>query len=253
MLKTLEELSDRVNSYIPNPSNFKPFKVKFEMMTPICLGHPWINFDGILAHILLRKILSDNFYYLPSSMPIDFFELLDLPLKKLECNSTLFIYHSSISFFEKEKIFIDKIYKRFEDRKMKFMDPGRATKIDITRGRFKNYIINLPYLPSSEIIFYGFGDIGEIKSLLHYLPGLGKKIAAGFGFFKDFNIKEIKEDKSLVNQNNNAMRPIPCEFLDERKNYEKVSLAYKFPYWARGNVKLCCNIGEEIKLKPSVI
>jgi CRISPR type IV-associated protein Csf3 len=252
MLKTLEELSERVQSYQVEPDKFKSFKLKFKMMTPVCLSHPWINFDGILAHLLLRKLLEDNFYYLPSSMPIDFFELLDLPLKKLEYSSDLFIYHSSISFFEKEKIYIDKIYKRFEDRKMRFMDPGRSTKIDITRGRFKNYMINLPYLPSSEIIFFGFGDVQEIKSLLQYLPGLGKKIAAGFGFFKSFDIKEIEQDKSLINQENKAMRPIPCEFLDERKNYEKVSLSYKFPYWARGNVKLCCNVGEKIKLKPSV-
>jgi CRISPR type IV-associated protein Csf3 len=252
MLTTLEELSEKVSSYSPNESKFTPFKLTFKMMTNVCLSHPWISLDGILAHILLRKLLGDNFYYLPSSMPIDFFELLDLPLKKLTLND-LFIYHASVSVFEKEKLFLDKIYKRFEDRKMKFMDPGRSTKIDITRGRFKNYMINLPYLPIDNIIFYGHGDIEEIRSLISYLPGLGKKIAAGFGFFKSFEIIQIKEDKSLVNRVNEAMRPIPTEFLDERVNYEKVVLAYKFPYWAKGNITLCCNVEEDIKLKKSII
>jgi len=251
MLKTLEELSEMVKTYTPNQNTFRPFKLTFNMMTNICLSHPWISLDGILAHILLRKLLGDDFYYLPSSMPIDFFEMVALPLKKYALDD-LFIYHGSVSLFEREKLFIDKIYKRFEDGKMKFMDSGRSTKIDITRGRFKNYMINLPYLPIDKIIFYGNGDIEEIKTLLPYLPGLGKKIAAGFGFFRSFEITQIKKDKSLVNEENRAMRPIPCEFLDERKNYEKIVLAYKFPYWAKGNITLCCNINEKITFKPSV-
>jgi CRISPR type IV-associated protein Csf3 len=244
----MEGLRKCIESYTVKPQEFKPFKLTFKMMTSICLSHPWVHLDGILAHLLLRKLLKENFYTLPSKMPIDFFSLLDLPLKKLRNNGT-FIYHSSVSRFNRDEIYVDKIYKRFEDTKMKWMDPGRSKKIDTTRGRFKNYMINLPYIPTSQVVFYGNGDIKEIKELIKYLPGLGKKIAAGFGFYHSFKMKEIEQDTSLVNKNNEAMRPIPSEFLDVRKNYEKVMLAYKFPYWAKSTVGLCCNVGEHIKIK----
>jgi CRISPR type IV-associated protein Csf3 len=248
MIQTLSVLEEKLQQYTPDTSIFNPFKLTFFMKTNICLTHPWMHLDGLIAHLLLRKLLGANFYTLPSSMPIDFFELLDLPLKKLK-QGDLFVYHSSVSQFVEDKVYTDKIYKRFEDRKMKYMDPGRSTRIDTTRGRFKNYMITLPYYPTPTVTFYGNGDIRELRSLIEKLPGLGKKIAAGFGSFHSFKIEEIDEDKSLVNEDNKAMRPIPSEFLDERKNYEKISLAYKFPYWAKGNVALCCNVGEGIKLK----
>jgi CRISPR type IV-associated protein Csf3 len=247
MIHTLEQLEQKLRKYSPDTSIFKPFKLTFFMKTNICLAHPWMHFDGLLAHVLLRKLLGDNFYTLPSNMPIDFFELLELPLKKLY-RDDLFIYHSSVSQIKSDKIFTDKIYKRFEDAKMKYMDPGRSTRIDTTRGRFKNYMIRLSYIPTPTVIFYGYGDIGEIETLVENVPGLGKKIAAGFGSFHSFEIEEIEHDKSLVNEDDKAMRPVPCEFLDDRKTYEKVQLTYKFPYWAKKNVALCCNVGTEIKL-----
>lgn len=245
-------LKNRLERYKPVSSQFRPFKLTFQMMTPICLSHPWVHLDGILAHVLLRKLLEENFYTLPGKMPIDFFTLLDLPLKKLKIKK-MFIYCSSVSRFNRNEIYVDKIYKRFEDTKMKWMDPGRSKKIDTTRGRFKNYMIRLPYIPISRVTFYGNGDIAEIRALVSYLPGLGKKIAAGFGFFHSFEIEEVEQDNSLVNENNEAMRPIPTDFLDDRKNYEKLMLAYKFPYWAKGNVGLCCNVGEQINLKEGVL
>lgn len=246
-MSALKELKETLAQYKPHKEAFSPFKLTFRMMTPICLTHPWVHLDGILAHILLRKLLKEQFYSLPSSMPIDFFELFELPLKTLR-QGDLFIYHSSVSLFDGERFYIDKIYKRFEDRKMRFMDPGRSTKIDVSRGRFKNYMISLPYLPSSEITFFGHGDIEEIRNLIPFLPGLGKKIAAGFGFFHSFSIDQISKDKSLVNEKGEAMRPIPCEFL-EGKGYERLLLACKFPYWAKHNVALCCNVKEKIELK----
>lgn len=248
MIQSIDSLRETISKYKPTDSLFRPFELEFKMMTPVCITHPWIHLDGIIAHILLRKLLDESFYYLPSSMPINFFEILNLPLKKAK-KSNLFIYHSSVSIFEHNKIYVDKIYKRFEDSKLRHMDPGRSRSINITSGRFKNYMITLPYLPTPSVKFYGNGDINEIKSLIKYLPGIGKKIAEGFGFFHSFSIKEIDGDNSIINENNEAMRPIPCEFLDNFIDYEKILLAYKFPYWAKSNVALCCNVGEIIKLK----
>jgi CRISPR type IV-associated protein Csf3 len=248
MIETLKELKRRLEQYTPDTDLFKPFKLTFFMKTPISLSHPWMHLDGLLAYLLLRKLLGNNFYTLPSNVPLDFFTLLQLPVKRLK-GPEGFIYHASVSQFETDKLYIDKIYKRFDGQHMQYMDPGRSTRIDTTRGRFKNYMIRLSCIPTPTVTFFGHGDIEEIETLVEKLPGLGKKVSEGFGAFHSFEIEVIEQDKSLVNEESKAMRPIPCEFLDERKSYEKIALAYKFPYWAKENVALCCNVNSEIKLK----
>lgn len=243
----VKELETLLGKYQPDQSKFRPFRLRFKMMTPVCLSHPWIHLDGIIAHLLLRKLLGRDFYLLPSKLPIDFFKTLTLPLKRYKQDKA-FMYHSSVSFFEIKQIYVDTLFKRFEDKFLRLMDEGRSTRIDTTRGRFKNYMIRLPYISTPTVTFYGHGNISEIKNLIKRLPGLGKKIAAGFGFFNSFSIKQTRQDCSII-KNGLAARPIPLLFVDETQEHERMLLAYKFPYWAKGNVLPCVPPEEKIYLK----
>ena len=54
---------------------FEVLKIVFKMKTPLLLGHPWIFFDSLIIHTLLRRELGDNYYNLPSKYPMQ--EIVD--------------------------------------------------------------------------------------------------------------------------------------------------------------------------------
>jgi len=227
---------------IQRPGYFEPFKVVFKMASPIALNHPWMHFDGLIAHLALMNILGRDYYLLPAKFPlgralrgIKFLE--KLPLKK-----TGDLWHASVSVLEPYTVKLDVIYKRFEDR---WIPKTNKKKIYRGRGFFKDYAINIPYIPAITCTFYGVGDIEMIKKLLYNVVGLGNDTRIGFGAVSKFYIETTEKDFSLV-KDGKAMRPIPIKYCEYYK--EKVPIAWRPPYWAPENIDLCCPPFAEIKL-----
>ncbi|OYT64160.1 hypothetical protein B6U67_00730 [Methanosarcinales archaeon ex4484_138] len=235
---SLNNIIERVKKYNP-PSSFSPLKIVCELITPIALAHPYIHLDGLIMHLLLRDILKDDYYNLPSKSPIDFGQYLRPPLKKSGK-----VYHASVSFFDIQDVYVTTIYKRFCTE---YLDHLTAHKKKIRRGtgHFKDFMIRLPYIPAKTVTFYANGNIGEIERLLAALEALGKKTAYGFGLIRSIEVEEMKEDWSVV-KNGKAMRPIPMSMLDYAE--KQVALAYKPPYWDKRNVAICVPPGAEVRL-----
>ncbi len=231
---------EKVKKYNPE-GDFVPLKVTFEMTTPIVLSHPWIHFDGLIAHFLLKEILGNEYYLLPGRGPIDFTSVMKLPLLKNEYG----FFHTSVSIFEPKRVFATRIYKRFDDKNIE-RTKSKKKRIYLGSGYFKSFMISLPYIPARKVIFYCNGIETEIERLLKEVPGLGKKVDIGFGEIKSFKIKKIERDHSLV-KNGKAMRPIPAEFVESFD--EIVNMAYKPPYWAKENVTLCVPPLGKVKIK----
>lgn len=205
-----------------------PLKIVFKMRSEICLGHPWIHFDGILAHLLQRKYNPD-YWVLPSNRVEDV-DLSKMPLKK-----TGEIYHASVSFFDVGKMYSTLLHKRFCEEYLD-LNRVRVKKIDRGRGYFKDYRMRFITIPARTVTFYACGIKEEIQELLEALPGLGKKVSVGFGEIQSFSIEEIDEDISVV-KDGVAMRPIPKDMLQYWGDL--AVLAYKPPYWDRTCVKEC--------------
>ena len=216
-----------------------PLKITFRMQTPVCLSYPWIHFDAIVAHLKQRQMDSHGLRSLPSKRVVKILGERILPLKK-----TAGIYHASVSFFDTSKAFATKIYKRFCERHLD-LRRVRKKKIDTSRGHFRAFMINLIYIPARTVTFYACGDPDELQQLLRFLPGLGKKIAIGYGFIKDFSIQEINEDYSIV-KDGVAMRPIPVPLVHSASDV--VAMAYKPPYWAKEFVAPCVPPGAQVNL-----
>jgi CRISPR type IV-associated protein Csf3 len=213
---------------------FSPLKIIFYMQTPLCLGHPWINFDSLLAHLYVRKNLPE-YRALPSNKPLPL--NINLPVKKTVKNS-IELYHTSVSQFEFSEVYSKHIYKRFCEKYIDFQKLKRK-KLHINQGYFRNFMIALPYLPTPTVSFYVNGDKECIDELLKGLPALGKKTAIGYGFINNYEIEEIDEDYSLF-KDGNPMRPIPIQWIDEfQEGGEIIPMAYKIPYWARDSVAPC--------------
>jgi len=240
---------DIIGKYNPDKVKYRPFKIKLSLMSPVVMAHPWFHLDGIIAHLLLRKILGSLFYTLPTNTPIDFYSILELPLKKF-IHETFSFYHASISFFKQENLSTTTIYKRFHERDLSYLNTRRK-KISTRSGSLKDHAIKLPQVSTNLVFFYGNGDIVEIKKLLEGLPGLGKKVAIGFGFIKSFIIKEIYQDYSIL-KNNITMRPLPVNLARASDKIKKMILGFRFPYWARQNITLCVPPGEKIRIKDGL-
>ena len=220
----------------------KPLKIVFEMMTPICLSYPFIFFDGLLAHLVYRRELGEDFYALPSKRVIKVQGERLIPLKK-----TAGIYHASVSFFDFKDGFGYRIYKKFCERYFEY-EKSRIKKIDRRRGAFRDHIIHLIYVPARKVTFYANGDREKIEDLLSSLSALGKKTSIGFGFFKKYVIEEIDEDRSIVYQGR-AMRTIPFPLFSYATDI--ATMAYKPPYWAIENHIPCAIPGSFCKLNEN--
>ncbi len=238
-----EDIQRRIEEYEPD-SKFIPLKITVGVTTPICIAHPWINFDGLLAHMLLRKVLGDDYRALPSKAPLDVSKLR-LPIKEYENDMGSF-YHTSVSIFDTTALYTTTIYKRFHTGDIATL-PTIKKKIRRGSGQFRDFMISLVYIPSNSVIFYVNGNKKEIEELLKGLPGLGKKTAIGFGSIKNISVEKVKNDYSLVNGKGKAMRPIPEWALKEYS--ESVRLAYTFPYWYGKNVDFCAPYGADIIMR----
>jgi len=230
-------------------NSYKPFSITFHMTTPICLGHPYIHFDGLLAHLILREYMGLDYYVLPSKQPLtrqDLYSLNQLPMKLMPLGRLGSIYRASVSQFNPNCLFTTTFYKRFHEP-LATTQGFKHKTIDIGRGRFRGWMLKLPYIPAETVTFYAYGDIQEVLRLLNHLAGLGKKIVAGFGAFKSISVEELDEDRSIV-WNGKAMRPIPLSMC--QKADEQMLHAFKPPYWDKKNVCPCATPGSKVKLKP---
>ena len=113
-------------------------------------------------------------------------------------------------------------------------------------GFFRDYSIQHIYIPTQTVTFYVCGDVEILKKICSRVTGLGDNTRIGWGAVRKFEIEKLDQDQSLV-YNNIAMRPIPDSVLV--KSSEKVSIAWKPPYWAPESIGLCAPPGARVKLK----
>ena len=215
--------------------DFRSLEITFRMASPICLTYPFIFFDGMIAHLMNRYLDPEGYRALPSKRVVKKVGEVSLPIKRYYFNDKEYIYHASVSIFDQGQAYVTTIYKRFYEKYLDFNRIKRK-KIDRSRGFFRDYMIKLVYIPARKVTFYACGDAEALDVLFQGLPGLGKKTAIGFGSIKDYSIKEINEDYSIV-KDGMAMRSIPAEAV--KWSSEIVLMAYKAPYWAKENVKPC--------------
>jgi hypothetical protein len=198
-------------------------EIVFHFSTPVSLGFPWIFFDSLLAHIMLREELGERYYSLPTKIPIR-----DIPTPPLK------YYHdvplASVSVLEPNSEM--QAFSYFKRGNF----PFPKGKIRRGSGFFKDFYLRAVYIPAQRAKFYATGELNEIKRLVSKVSALGKERNIGFGFVKKVEVKEIPFEFSLV-KDGLAMRPIPVKYL---KCYEDSAyLAYKPPYWAKESVELC--------------
>jgi len=214
------------------------------MQTPIMLAHPWLALDGILAHLINREVRGEDYYTLPSKEPVSVSRggLNLMPLfKTFDREHFLTFYHASVAQLDVSEASAATIYKRFDESRSHLIQTEKQ-RIDVGRGLFRAYAMRMAYVPAKTATFYAFGDAKEVVRLVSYLPGLGKKVAYGYGMFRSVSVDETEADYSLV-KDCVAMRPLPSVLF---RSAENMMLAYKPPYWDKRNVLSCVPPGARV-------
>jgi CRISPR type IV-associated protein Csf3 len=231
-----EDVLERLGAYVPDSSSFVPFVARFQMTSPVSLGHPYINGDALIAAEMMRHLLGDDFYTLPTKKPLPVDTALQLPLKKSRG-----VYHASVSIFDTDNVYTSVIYKRFESMGVEDKVSSKKKKIPLGAGFFKACMVTTPYKPAQEILFFFNGDIDFCRDLLGNVSHLGKDRARGYGEVADVMVEQVAHDKSLIDKENKMfMRPIPFEQVKHLGIPEHTMLlTYSFPYWQRNRAKMC--------------
>ena len=219
---------------------FTNLEVEFQLITPLALSSPWLFFDSILAHLQYRKTGPQRYRCLDSKVPDEGIEAdNEIPLLR---NARYGMHHASCGILDAPSAGMTTLYKMFVSKHVGRL--WRPWKVRSGIGHFKNTIIRLNYYPCRSVRFYCVGDGNLIGGLLDGLPGLGKKVSAGFGFIKNYDIREMDEDRSIMHEGV-AMRPIPVSAIESCS--ESMSMAYKAPYWAATSYAMCAVPGSLVK------
>jgi hypothetical protein len=215
----------------------QPFRVVFTLGTPVCINHPWLHLDGIIAHLKYEARLQREYRYLPSKAVVTQADR-DRPVFK----KTNGIRHASVSVFAPDvPMFTQAFFKRFEPENY----PGR-NRVNIGSGHYRNYMMRAVLVPCERVEFYGFGEIDVVRGYLETLTHLGNDGRIGHGRILSVSVEPVEQDLSLV-AHGIAMRPIPTHAL--RKWSDAVPLAWHAPYWAASSISVCAPPGAEVVLK----
>lgn len=228
--------------------------VRFHLKAPVMITHPWINFDGLVAHMLLRLTLGQDYYTLPSNDPLGKrVRALPMPIRQT------YFYHSSVVLFKdadgklinvEERANIEYVYKRFHEPDAHKIG-GKKSKISLGSGTFKNYSIRIPYISARYADVFVEAKPYSLLSLIAHVTGLGKKTAYGFGEINHIEIKPNPDKASFWNpKTKEALRPIPTRYCEEYDDF--AYLAWKPPYWDRRNIDACVPVGAKCELSAQV-
>ena len=243
--------------------HFEVLKIVFRMKTPPILAHPWLHFDGLIAHVALRRELGEKYYLLPERFPLqEIVDRLDLPIRRIYyiiSNSTRYIYDCSVSiingqFYPYRHMAVTFVRKRFTEKYIHEVH-CRKNKIEIARGPYKLYDIKFLYVPCREIVFYVNAVESELIELLKHVHALGKKRSEGFGFIKEWTYEKTELETAIVLEDDTVTRPIPAPLVNFEETVERhgkcdlVSVAVRPPYWSPQNIELATIPGQRYVLK----
>lgn len=225
---------------------WQPFRVVATLATPLCLNHPWLHFDGLIAHLIYLRVRGRDYYTLPTKRVVHLAaDEMGPYCRTLRVTNDGMdgLTHASVSWFDPPDPAYRSLqyFKRFEERGW-----PRRNKVPLGSGHYRTWLLRWVYLPVHTVTFYGCGDIALVRDLLADLTHLGNDHRVGWGRIAALTVEPLAEDRSVVWQGR-AMRPIPVRLL--RSWSDAVPLAWRPPYWAVENVALCAPPGAEVELR----
>jgi CRISPR type IV-associated protein Csf3 len=204
------------------------YKITFDMRSPIIFTE-LPTLDGLLSYCFAREYVKD-FVQKTNLTKEDIAFLDSMPLRKFPNGAFV---ASWMQFGEgRNAEYITSLKKRWANEYDSIANFAKGKrKVETDRGEYKSYQIPFQLNNIEQVWFYfDTDDLKHVnKLLLNHLVGIGKKISAGYGEFREWRIEAIDNNPF----ESKVLRPMP------NANNEGVFMGWKPPYWAAENMAFC--------------
>jgi hypothetical protein len=216
MRKLSEKIKDLANNWNYNLKQrlgyYKPFEIEVNFKIGR-MGNSFLFFDAVMSHYCFWHVLKDQYF----NLSLDFDERLyiDVPIQKKYFhfgNGYREYFYLCGGFFDIPQK-ISYMTKKTEHPVIPII---KEKRVRINAGSLKNCKMPVLYSDQKKYIIKGIGDIEILEMLLLNKLNIGKKASIGFGENK-IKIKEISKLELFDNKIRHYIRPIPVEYLRQKK------------------------------------
>lgn len=164
--------------------------------------------DGILAYAMRREQLTPEQFALDVAHFGNLPPVEGLPLSVEQYDDDWW-YQCSLPIYADQAVFNRYIHRRFNAQEAESLVPD-LKKVESTKGPYKNARLLLQQHITNRVEWHVIGDAAEIARLTHAITHIGKRVGAGFGRVR----------KWQVSADGNAHlarfhRPLPRAFADQ--------------------------------------
>jgi hypothetical protein len=227
----IKELANNWNYNLKQRLRYnKPFEIEINFKVGR-MGNSFLFFDAVISHFAFRNVLQDQYF----NLSLDFDERLyiDIPIQKkyfsFENGYREYFYLCGGFFDIPNKV--SYITKKTEHPIIPII---KEKRVRVNAGNLKNYKLPILYSGNKNYKIKGIGDIEILEMLLLNKLNIGKKTSIGFGECQ-IKIKEISKLELFDNETKHYIRPIPLEYLKQKKLpiINTIQSVFRPPYFGK--------------------
>lgn len=191
--------------------DFTNLRVRAYLQTGV-ISDQFLPLDGILYYHLVRQEMGEKIYSMPGESNVHECKMITLPILKSGPKGEAWFYASSFAQWADGVIEDETFYvKKFDLQYADYVDTTKKGKVELAKGRFKNYHVHVYYRHAVYVEWYCVAVKEEIENLLQFCTHIGKKTAQGWGSVLKWEVIEWPEDWSIRGPGNRLMRNVPVK------------------------------------------
>lgn len=217
--------------------NFEPLQITAHLANGIAAYDAW---SPQLESLVIGEIIQREQLAVPNASAEQVKETMTAIANKIPFETWEGLYKCSAPAYRYQGEETTKFRKRWEPNGQ--VNWGkRKPKFSTSEGGEKSYDLPLFLRLTSRIDWFAVGDGQAIESIVSEISGIGKKRSHGHGQIFQWSVSVIKEDWSIV-RDNQLMKPIPTKLfktLNLPLSNNILQWGFKPPAWLPENKTLC--------------
>lgn len=194
----------------PKREDFTNLRVRAYLQTGV-ISDQFLPLDGILYYHLVRQEMGEKIYSMPGESNVHECKMITLPILKSGPKGEAWFYSSSFAQWADGMVEDETFYVKRFDLQLSDYISDKKGKVDISRGRYTAYHVNVYYRHSLYVEWYCVAVKEEIEKLLQFCTHIGKKTAQGWGSVLKWEVVDWPEDWSVRGPGNKLMRNVPVK------------------------------------------
>lgn len=190
-------------------SPIRQVRIRAYMQSPVVCD-PFLPLDGVMYYHATRDMMGAQVMSTPGRSAVAEAKGVVLPFIKLNRDNDAWFYACSFAQWPEHTREDESFYvKRFDQHLSDLVDTSKRGKVELRKGRYKNYHNSLYMRVALYVDWYGIGDPGRIEDLLRFCSHIGKKTSQGYGSVLRWEVMEWPEDWSVRGPGGKLMRAVP--------------------------------------------